>query len=168
MPLLMRTPHLSVFASQEAAPRGFRLFTLCYLAYAVLYFTRKPFSVVKEELRSQLGISTVVLGWIDTSFLGCYAGGQLLLPLFIAHLSAPQQNSLLFCCFFGSFLSSFIFGFSSSSRWFIAIWGLNGFVHAPAFPVFLKILSTQVQPEARGRVMGIWTTSQQLGEAPAI
>lgn len=145
---------------------GIHLFLLCYVAYAVLYFTRKPFSIVKEELRSQLGISTFVLGWIDTAFLGCYAGGQLLMPFCISRLSGAQLNMLLTGCFFGSCLAAFVFGCSSSSAWFVAVWGLNGLVHSPAFPILIKILSTEVPPSSRGSVMGVWTTSQQLGKDP--
>ncbi|CDI80325.1 hypothetical protein EAH_00014540 [Eimeria acervulina] len=34
---------------------GVLVFVVCYFAYTALYFTRKPFSVVKEELRRDLG-----------------------------------------------------------------------------------------------------------------
>lgn len=144
---------------------GMRLFVTCYAAYTALYFTRKPFSVVKEELQSKLGISTLELGWIDTSFLGCYAAGQLLLPLCIAELTRPQLNWILTACFFGSFATALAFGCSGSPAWFIALWGINGLVHSPAFPIFIKILGSEVPPEARGSVMGAWTTSQQLGKS---
>lgn len=142
---------------------GMRLFITCYAAYTTLYFTRKPFSVVKEELQSKLGISTLELGWIDTSFLGCYAVGQLLMPLCIADLTTLQLNWLLTGCFFGSFATALAFGCSSSPTSFIALWGINGLVHSPAFPILIRILGSEVPPEARGSVMGAWTTSQQLG-----
>ncbi|KAL8274089.1 hypothetical protein Esti_001931 [Eimeria stiedai] len=148
---------------QLLSAEGFRLFALCYIAYAVLYFTRKPFSVVKEEMRAQVNISTFVLGWIDTAFLACYACGQLLMPLCISKLSSEQLNVVLLSCFFGSFVAAVAFGCSSTASWFLGIWGFNGLMHSPAFPIMIKILSTEVSPQARGLVMGVWTTSQQLG-----
>lgn len=142
---------------------GLQRFIICYVAYAFLYFTRKPLSVVKEEIRMELGVSTFVLGLMDTAFLGCYAVGQLLMPICVAKISGQRLNLLIVCSFMGSFVAAFAFGCSSSSVWFVAVWGLNGLMHSPVFPIFIKVLSPEVSPKARGSVMGLWTTSQQLG-----
>ncbi|OEH76754.1 zinc finger protein 36 family 3 protein [Cyclospora cayetanensis] len=160
------TPGVSLekhYSKSLLSAAGFRTFVLCYLSYAALYFTRKPFSVVKEELRLEFGVSAFVLGCIDTAFLGCYATGQLLLPLCLAGSSRALQRWLILASFFGSFATVFAFSFCSGPQGFAVFWGLNGLLQAPAFPVFVELLSHRVSTASRGRVLGSWTTSQQLG-----
>lgn len=68
------------------------LFFLTYVAYAALYLARKPVSVVKTTLMSELGLSITSLGHIDSALLLAYTLGQLLLGRFALHeaqLAAP-------------------------------------------------------------------------------
>jgi sugar phosphate permease len=43
------------------------------------------------------------------------------------------------------------------------LWGLNGFAQGSIFPVMMTILSGHLDKATRGTVLGVWTTSQQLG-----
>ena len=54
------------------------VFTLTWLAYAAYYFGRMGFPVIKSTLQKKLGLSTDMLGWIDTGYLTAYAIGQFL------------------------------------------------------------------------------------------
>ena len=68
-----------------------RAFIVTWICYASFYLTRKPFSVVKSQLKTELGLSTAELGVIDTSFLAAYAFAQLVLGPLMRRL-CPNCN----------------------------------------------------------------------------
>lgn len=140
-----------------------RMLLLSYLCYAVLYSTRKPFSVLKDAVHVSLGLSTYSLGCIDTAFLAAYAVGQFLLTPLLAPLALRTSLS---ACYVTSAVATLIFGCCSSATALITAWCGNGLAHAAVFPLLVKALS-QILPRAeRGRTMGLWTTSQQVGVSP--
>ncbi|PHJ21142.1 zinc finger protein 36 family 3 protein, partial [Cystoisospora suis] len=142
------------------ARQHLRLFIVSYICYAVLYSTRKPFSVVKEDVHRGLGLSTYTLGCIDTSFLSLYAIGQFVLPPVLSNLRLSVGLS---ACYIISAVATLAFGISSSSLALIAWWGINGLSHAAVFPLLVKALTQRLTQAERGRAMGLWTTSQQTG-----
>lgn len=144
------------------ARQHLRLFIVSYICYAILYSTRKPFSVVKEDVHRGLGLSTYTLGCIDTSFLSLYAIGQFVLPPVLSNLRLSVGLS---ACYLISAVSTLAFGVSSSSLALIAWWGINGLSHAAVFPLLVKALTQRLTQAERGRAMGLWTTSQQTGKA---
>ena len=139
------------------------VFIVTYMAYASLYSTRKPLSVVKGALNASLGLSAQTLGLMDTSFLGCYAAGQLLLPLLLAAVPQQQFAALTAASFMLSAVATAAFGCSSSGPVLVLLWGFNGLMHAPVFPLLLQYVSSAVTPQQRGAALGLWTTSQQTG-----
>lgn len=136
------------------------VFGLTYVAYTVLYSTRKPFSVVKLALQDDLGVSTEWLGWIDTGFLAAYAFGQILLPVL---LCSGHRASILLGLYLGAGLLTIIFSYSSNPVQFMLIFICNGLVHSAVFPMLCSIVSPYFASVERGSVMGAWTTSQQVG-----
>nr|PUA85097.1 zinc finger protein 36 family 3 protein [Toxoplasma gondii TgCATBr9] len=151
---------LSLLRFLPFAPQHFRLFLVSYFCYAVLYSTRKPFSVVKEDVHRNLGLSTYSLGCIDTSFLALYAVGQFVLPPALARLRLSLGLS---ACYLISAGATLAFGLSSSPAFLVGWWGLNGIAHAAVFPLLVKALTECLSQTERGRAMGLWTTSQQTG-----
>eukprot|EP00919_Chromeraceae_sp_WS-2016_P036859 GHVR01087572.1.p1 GENE.GHVR01087572.1~~GHVR01087572.1.p1 ORF type:complete len:385 (+),score=60.28 GHVR01087572.1:85-1239(+) len=135
-------------------------FLLCYFGYAVLYASRKPFSVVKTMIKEELDLSTVELSYIDTAFLTSYAFGQFFLPGMLERLGTATG---LMCCYLGSALALLVFSLSSSTIMLVAAWILNGLMNAPAFPMLVRIVSPWFDSNERGTAMGVWVTSQQLG-----
>src|SRR5687767_5979208 len=53
-----------------------RAFALTWFSYAGYYLTRKPLSVVKARLQDEMGVSTYMLGFMETGYLAAYALGQ--------------------------------------------------------------------------------------------
>ncbi|KAK6591197.1 sugar phosphate permease [Cryptosporidium xiaoi] len=135
-------------------------FLLAYTSYMILYSTRKPFSVVKLQIQDDLSLPTSVLGWIDTAFLGSYALGQLVLPSLFESTSISKY---LCCSFVLSSLSSLVFGLSRNSISLLFSWFLNGLFHAGAYPMLVKYLIQCFGLNNRGKILSVWTTSQQLG-----
>ncbi|KAJ1605684.1 sugar phosphate permease [Cryptosporidium canis] len=135
-------------------------FFLAYLSYMILYSTRKPFSVVKLQIQEDLSLSTSVLGWIDTTFLGSYAFGQLVIPTMFETVKANEYICVSFIC---SALASLVFGVSKSPLALLLCWFFNGLFHAGVYPMLVKYLIACFGVNERGRILGVWTTSQQVG-----
>ncbi|KAH8582065.1 sugar phosphate permease with 11 transmembrane domains [Cryptosporidium sp. chipmunk genotype I] len=138
----------------------YKKFFLAYLSYLVLYSTRKPFSVVKLQIQEDLSLSTSVLGWIDTTFLGSYAFGQLIIPTMFETFKVNEYICISFIC---SAITSVIFGISNSPTSLLLSWFFNGLFHAGVYPMLVKYLITCFGVSERGRILGVWTTSQQVG-----
>lgn len=135
-------------------------FFLAYLSYMILYSTRKPFSVVKLQIQEDLSLSTSVLGWIDTTFLGSYAFGQLVIPTAFETTKVNEYICISFIC---SAIASLVFGISNSPSTLLFCWLLNGLFHAGVYPMLVKYLIACFGVNERGRILGVWTTSQQVG-----
>lgn len=136
------------------------VFGLTYLCYASIYFTRKPFSVVKTQVGDELSITTSGLGMIDTSFLLLYAVGQFVLTPYGDKLGARR---MLCVCFLISAATSLVFAVSSLESTLLFANGINGLVQSVGFPLCVKALTPWFDAESRGMVLGVWTTSQQIG-----
>src|SRR4051812_4446463 len=68
-------------ATQRRGDRGqwrTRIFAATWLAYVGFYFCRKPFSVAKGTIGSELHLDAARLGDIGAAYLIAYAGGQFL------------------------------------------------------------------------------------------
>uniref|UniRef100_A0A0G4HY31 Major facilitator superfamily (MFS) profile domain-containing protein n=1 Tax=Chromera velia CCMP2878 TaxID=1169474 RepID=A0A0G4HY31_9ALVE len=135
-------------------------FVICYIAYATMYCSRKPFSVVKTLVQSDLNLSTVVLSNIDTAFLASYAVGQLVLPMVAESMGARTS---LFICFLGSAFTLVVFSLADDAKVLVFVWLVNGLMNSPTFPVIVKMVSPWFTGAQRGSAMGLWVTSQQLG-----
>ncbi|KAL7068284.1 major facilitator superfamily protein [Cryptosporidium serpentis] len=136
------------------------IFILAYLSYMMLYSTRKPFSVVKMQIQQDLNLTTTILGWIDTTFLGSYAIGQLFIPTLFESVPAHKLLCITFMC---SAVCSSIFGSTSNSSVLLTSWFFNGLFHAGVFPLLVRFLVSWFSNNQRGKVLGLWTTSQQAG-----
>lgn len=145
-------------------PRKWQIFAVTYFAYAVVYITRKSFSVVKTLIQDDLGLSTYVLGTIDSVFLGTYALFQVFLP---SLSDAVGVRPVLLCSLWAAAFFSLTFAVSYSPQALIYSWLFEGISHAPVFAVLVKAVSLWFPPCERGRVLGVWTTSQQIGAMAA-
>lgn len=143
------------------SPTRNRIFLITYLSYTVLYATRKPFSVVKGSIKESLNLTTTNLGTIDTAFLGSYAISQLVSPWIFQRSGLPTNRLLLILYVFAG-IANVLFALAAAPTLLAFFWVINGIVHAGVFPLLIRILSPQFPSSQRGRVMGAWTTSQQV------
>ena len=136
------------------------IFSLTYVAYIMVYFTRKPFSVAKATLKDHQVHTESELGGIDTAFLFVYALSQFTAGTIERILGA--KVGLTFC-FLGTAICCFAFGSSDSKQLRSIGWTINGMFQALFFPFIMSVLSAWFPPSSRGRAFGLWTTCQQVG-----
>lgn len=138
------------------AGQPLQVFLLTYVAYVTLYCGRKPLSVAK----SAMGLPTATLGDMDTAFLAAYAFGQ----LFLAGMSTQTSTArALALCYGGCALAMLGFAAFESDTARIVLWGANGLFQALCYPLCVRALAPHLPQASRGKLMGIWTTSQAVG-----
>lgn len=137
-----------------------RAFVLTWVSYASFYFTRKNLAVTKSRLHEQLGVTTALLGTLDTAYLITYALGQLISGVLGDRLG-PRR--LLTLGMLGSAATAVGFGLSSTVLPMFLAFALNGFFQSAGWPGNVKAMQPFFGSAARGRVMGLWTTNYQVG-----
>jgi len=136
------------------------VFVVSYINYGSFYFARKPFSVVKKAMSTDLGFTTAELGQIDTAFLVLYAAGQFVLPQLGDRIGARR---MLIGITGVVAVTVWMFAYCTTLHGFMFWYGLNGFLQSAGFPLCMKALAPWFSSESRGKVLGLWTTSQQIG-----
>ncbi len=141
-----------------------RILVSTWLAYAGLYFCRKPFYVAKGTLVDELGFTVQELGEIGTAYLVAYAIGQFA----SAWLGQRRGARLLLLVGIGtSILCNVAFGFTNSYWPLFAFMSLNGLAQATGWPAVVGTLGRWTRRSERGTVMGLWGTCYQLGGVAA-
>ena len=74
-----------------------------------------------------------------------------------------MTDSRLQVCFLISAATSLVFAVSSLESTLLFANGINGLVQSVGFPLCVKALIPWFDAESRGMVLGVWTTSQQIG-----
>jgi sugar phosphate permease len=151
---------LSEPAASVASRQRRLIFGLSWLTYAAYYLGRKSLSVVKTSLSEQLGLGISALALIDTVYLVAYACGQVPSGLAVDRWGARR---VLVLGLGVSALACALFAGGSSALVFALCFGLNGLAQATGWPGTTKLMAEAFSPQARGRVMGWWSTCYQLG-----
>ena len=154
-------------ASQAKALVQYQIqtFLLTYFLYIVFYLSRKPFSTLKTSLAEELLLTDADLGQIETIFLIMYAASQFMVGPFGDKYGA---RTLLLVALFGTAISNYMMSRASSSHDLMLAWGLNGVFQAAAFPLMMKALSPWFNSNDRAKMLGFWTTCQQVGGTVAV
>lgn len=139
------------------------VFTVGWLAYASSYCLRKPLGVVKTDLETELSITKIQLGWLDTAFLLPYAVMQMLLGPVGDKFGARRTFGT---CLILSGLSMMLFGFikqDNSFIYFFIFLFLNGTAQAQCWPNCMKTLGSWYPDKVRNSVFGIFGTCAFAG-----
>ena len=144
--------------------RQMMLFVLTYLAYVAIYFARKPVSVVKSTLESEMGLSRAALGGIDTALLTAYAASQFMTGNIVALFgrAGPLVVGYLACG-----ILTAAFGFASDAKHMSILWGLVGVFSASVHPLLVLFVADLFPASIRASAVGLWQTSQQVGGVAA-
>ncbi|HYD48578.1 MAG TPA: MFS transporter [Terriglobales bacterium] len=137
------------------------IFGATWLAYVGFYFCRKPFSVAKGTIGSELQLDASHLGTIGAAYLIAYAAGQFLAGTLGSRLG-PRRLLLA-----GMALAiAATAGFASGSG--LSVWMLlNGLGQAVGWPAGVALMAAWFSHAERGRVMGLWATNFQVGSLVA-
>lgn len=137
-----------------------RILISTYFAYAGYYLTRRVFTICKTTIAADFDIELSDMAHIWTAFLVAYMIGQFL----SSYLGRRYGPRILLLGGLGiSMLINVVFGFTNSYATFMAFMFFNGLVQATGWPGVVGGISRWLRPSERGKVMGVWSTSYQVG-----
>ena len=137
-----------------------RAFAATWLCYAGLYFCRKPFYVVKDDLAETYGWDAGFLGQLGAAYLIAYTLGQ-----FVSGLAGTRYGAriVLLVGMGVTVASNFAFGLTDSAAAFLIFMVLNGLAQSTGWGNTVGVMGNWFRKEERGRVMGLWATCFQVG-----
>jgi sugar phosphate permease len=141
-----------------------RILASTWLAYAGLYFCRKPFYLAKETLRSDLGLEISDLGEVGVAYLICYTIGQFTTAA-LGHRHGARK--ILLTGIAVSIACNVAFGFANNYWTLLCFMCLNGFAQAAGWPTVVGTIGQWTKRSERGTLMGLWGTCYQLGGVAA-
>ena len=141
-----------------------RILISTWMAYAGLYFCRKPFYLAKKTLSTELGLTVAELGEAGLAYLICYTLGQYL-TAGLGHRFGARK--LLLTGIAVSIGCNVAFGFANNYWTLMCFMCLNGFAQATGWPTVVGTIGNWTKRTERGTLMGIWGTCYQLGGVAA-
>eukprot|EP00927_Polykrikos_kofoidii_P027554 TRINITY_DN2418_c0_g1_i1.p1 TRINITY_DN2418_c0_g1~~TRINITY_DN2418_c0_g1_i1.p1 ORF type:complete len:476 (-),score=43.56 TRINITY_DN2418_c0_g1_i1:178-1605(-) len=140
-----------------------RMFWIVYLAYAAYYLPRKALTIAKPFLESEVGLTRVELGWLDTAYLVSYTVSMLFSGTLGNYVPA---NVCLFIGLTGCAVCNLFMSMCTSPHSFMAVCLLHGISQSFGWPTCIKLMSVWLPDPRhgnRGTLMGFWTTCQSVG-----
>ena len=162
-------------------PPGWRKYwavLVTYVSCASFHASREAFVAVKGDFQRRLHFPTELLGYLDTTFLVCYGFGL----LFSGSIGARYGNkTMAIVGLAGTALVIATMALLSmgwitdlptdkSEAWtqglllYVPLWAVNGFIQSLGFPNLVAVTSGWVNPEKRGLVLGMWSTTGAAGD----
>jgi sugar phosphate permease len=135
-----------------------------WMAYAGLYFCRKPFYVAKLTLAHDLHLETSQLGEIGTAYLVAYTIGQFLAA------GLGQRRGARVVLLGGMAVSigcNVAFAFANNYWTLFTFMFVNGLAQATGWPSVVGTIGRWTRRAERGTLMGFWGTCYQLGGVAA-
>ena len=134
-----------------------------------MYLIRNNFKAAQPLLKEEIGLSTLELGYIGLAFSITYGLGKTLLGYFVDGRNTKRIISFLLIL---SAITVLIMGFvlsyfGSVMGLLIVLWGLNGIFQSVGGPASYSTISRWAPRTKRGRYLGFWNTSHNIGGAIA-
>lgn len=154
--------------SLETAQRAYaawrpRIYWTLWFTYGAFYICRQNLGIALPGIMGEFGWTKATAGVIATTLFWAYAagqfingqlvdkyGGRLILPIGI--LASALMN----------FLVGTTAGFGTLAG-FMILWGINGYFQAMGWPSCIKTLANWFSPKERGKRMGVFGASYQVG-----
>lgn len=139
------------------------IFTLTYVSYAGLHFTREGWSILKTDIEED---EPPGLGWEDTNntgiidffFLFAYSFG-----LFISGVLGDNYPIRIILPIGFSIVSLMVFMVSLGGSWriekfyyYAAFFAINGLFQSIGWPSYISIMGNWFSQDSRGLVFGFW------------
>ena len=149
--------------------RRFRRFRIQEVAtmtvvYAIFYVCRLAFSAAKKDMIELGAYTTDEIGWIGSSLLIAYAIGKCVNGFFADRANITRFMGL------GLFISAFanlLVGFQLPAVVLMGLWFVNGWTQGMGAPACVVGLSRWFVKRERGTYYGLWSCSNNIGEALA-
>ena len=141
-----------------------RQVSIMLLGYAIFYVCRLAFSATKKSMIEQGVYSAKEVGYVGSAMLIAYAIGKI-----VNGVLADRANIRKMMAFglFVSALANLLVGFHIPALLLIVVWFVNGFAQASGAPCCVVSLARWWPNRLRGTYYGIWSCSNNLGEAIA-
>lgn len=140
-------------------------YLVVFLAYMAMYIIRKNFNVAQNELIEQYGFNKTDLGKIGFWFSLTYGVGKTAVGYLGDRRNTKNMISILLIC---AALSMFAFaGLTGSLTGMIFFFALNGFFQSAGGPLSYSTITKWTVHTNRGRFLGLWNISHNLGGALA-
>lgn len=133
-----------------------KVFVLCWIAYASIYFGRVNLSVAMPEIENIFGWNKGQIGLISSLFFWIYGTGQLV----NGYIGDKIQSRLfVFTGLIVTAVANILFGFAGSLTVMVVIWGINGYFQSMLWGPIAKTLSYWFPYEKRSNIaIGISTS----------
>ncbi|MCD2256717.1 hexose-6-phosphate:phosphate antiporter [Agrilactobacillus fermenti] len=146
-----------------------KAFSVVFLVYFCMYLIRNNLSAAQPLLVKQDGISTTALGWIGYGFSLAYGIGKTVLGYIVDGKNTKRFMSFLLLL---GALMTLIIGVlflmdQAPVGLILVLWSLNGLFQSPGGSASLSTISRWTTTTSRGRYIGIWNISHELGGAVA-
>ena len=142
----------------------YRQVSIMLLGYALFYVCRLAFSATKKSMIEQGAYTAKEIGYVGSAMLIAYAVGKI-----VNGFLADRANIRRMMAFglFVSALANFLVGFHIPAMMLVVVWFVNGFAQATGSPCCVVSLARWWPNRQRGTYYGIWSCSNNLGEALA-
>ncbi len=147
-----------------------KVFAVVFIVYAAMYLIRNNFKASQGFLKDQLGFTTTQLGQIGFIFSITYGLGKVILG-YIADgrntkriLSGLLTLSAICILLMGILLAG---SDRPAMGLLLLLWGLNGVFQSIGGPLSYATILKWTPRVQRGRYMGLWNTSHNIGGAIA-
>ncbi len=137
-----------------------RVLISTYVGYMGYYLTRKVFTICKKPIADDFGWELSSVSHIWTAFLLAYMVGQFIASYF-GRKGGPRM--ILLGGLGLSIACNVVFGLANSYATLLVFMIINGLVQATGWPGVVGSVAQWLRNEERGQIMGVWSTSYQLG-----
>jgi OPA family hexose phosphate transport protein UhpT-like MFS transporter len=142
-----------------------KAFLAVFLGYMAMYLIRNNFKAAGPMLKEQLDMTTTELGLIGLGFSITYGGCKALVGFYIDGKNTKKFLAVLLAL---SSLSVLTMGlvmsfWGSPIGILITLWGLNGLFQCAGGPASYSALTRWTPRVKRGRYLGLWNMSHNVG-----
>ena len=167
---IQKPPKLNLTHAQERKmwfANFLKAFLVVVAVYATMYLIRNNFKASSGMLKDQLGFTTTELGQIGLAFSVTYGIGKTLLGYLIDGKPAKRILSILLILSAACILAmGILLSFEGKAMGFLMLfWGLSGFFQSVGGPASYATIMSWTPRAKRGRWLGAWNTSHNLGGA---
>jgi len=142
----------------------YRQIAIMLLGYALFYVCRLAFSATKKSMIEQGAYTAQEIGYVGSAMLIAYAIGKIVSGILADHANIRKMMAF---GLFVSALANLMVGFHIPALMLIVVWFVNGFAQASGAPCCVVSLARWWPNSRRGTYYGIWSCSNNLGEAIA-
>lgn len=142
-----------------------KVYLVLVVGYGAFYLLRTNFKTAQPYLQDQIGLSTTELGWIGFAFSLTYGFGGLILGFYFDGKNTKRSLSMLVV---GAGLVSILIALAlvtvnHPGSWLLLLWAINGLFQAPGGPCCNSTMNRWTPRKLRGRFIGWWNASHNLG-----